>query len=177
MVTGADLRLPTRVSPGDARFYLDPRPGRGPDSGIVRRKLPRRAWHTETTRMRFEHFAINVANPAKVAAWYVERFGVRILRALPQAPFTHFLGDSEGRVFLELYENPKAPVGTAANKHYLEIHFGFAVADAESAAAPLIAEGCPVVEDVNLPDGTRLIMLRDPFGLCVQLCQRAKRFL
>ncbi|MGH8017361.1 MAG: VOC family protein [Opitutaceae bacterium] len=127
--------------------------------------------------MRFEHFAINVADPAKVAAWYVKHFGVRILRALDQAPFTHFLGDSDGRVFLELYENPKAPVGTAANKHFLEIHFGFVTEDAAAEAAPLIEQGCPVVEDVNLPDGTRLLMLRDPFGLCVQLCQRAKRLL
>jgi hypothetical protein len=78
---------------------------------------------------------------------------------------------------MELYENPKAPIGTAAGKHFLEIHFGFVTEDAAAAAAPLIAEGCPVVEDVNLADGTRLIMLRDPFGLCVQLCQRANKLL
>jgi catechol 2,3-dioxygenase-like lactoylglutathione lyase family enzyme len=126
--------------------------------------------------MRFEHFAVNVARPAEVAAWYSQRFGLRVLRALTHPPFTHFLGDAQGRVFVELYENPLAPVGTVTHRHPLEFHFGFAVDDADAAARPLIAEGCPVLEDVNRADGTRLIMLRDPFGLCVQLCQRAEPF-
>lgn len=127
--------------------------------------------------MRFEHFAINVARPGDVAAWYVRHFNARVLRSMDQPPFTHFLGDSTGRVFVELYENPDAPVGTAANRHFLEIHFGFAVEDAEAAAALLVSEGCAVLQRVTPPDGTCLIMLRDPFGLCVQLCQRASKLL
>ncbi len=126
--------------------------------------------------MRFEHFAINVAGPAVVAAWYVERLGLRLLRAMPEPPFIHFLGDSEGRVFLELYENPKAAVGTAANRHHLELHLAFAVPDAEAAARPLLAAGCTLLDDVRQPDGSRLLMLRDPFGLCLQLCQRTRPY-
>jgi len=36
----------------------------------------------------------------------------------------------------------------------------------------LIEDGAGYVEEVNLPDGSKLIMMRDPWGLAIQLCKR-----
>ena len=36
-----------------------------------------------------------------------------------------------------------------------------------------MAAGARVVDEVRKPDGTLLLMLRDPWGLALQLCQRA----
>jgi len=36
--------------------------------------------------------------------------------------------------------------------------------------------GAVFVEEVKKGDGTQIIMLRDPFGMPLQLCERAVRF-
>ena len=41
----------------------------------------------------------------------------------------------------------------------------------------LIAVGASFVEEIRLPDGSHLIMLRDPWGLALQLCRRAQGLL
>ena len=48
--------------------------------------------------MDIEHLALNVPDPVGMAAWYVEHLGMRVLRKLDAAPFTHFLADGSGRV-------------------------------------------------------------------------------
>lgn len=126
--------------------------------------------------MRFEHFALNVPDVRAAAAWYVEHLGLKVMRARPDAPFTHFLADSTGRVFLELYTNPTDPIPEYPAQHPLRVHFAFAVADAKAERTRLRQAGAALVVEEPLPDGTLLIMLRDPWGVPVQLCQRAEPF-
>ena len=52
--------------------------------------------------MDIEHVALNVPDPVRMAAWYVEHLSLRVLRKQEQTPFTHFLADRAGRVVLEL---------------------------------------------------------------------------
>ena len=53
----------------------------------------------------------------------------------------------------------------------------FAAADVEATRARLIEAGAmPVGEVVVTPAGDRFAMLRDPWGVSLQLCQRAKPF-
>ena len=37
----------------------------------------------------------------------------------------------------------------------------------------LIAAGATLFSDTGLQDGTQLVMLKDPWGVALQLCQRA----
>ncbi|MBI5380562.1 MAG: VOC family protein [Opitutae bacterium] len=123
--------------------------------------------------LRLEHVAFNVADPEAVAAWYVAHFGLRIARRNHDAARTHFLATADGVVLLEFYNNPAAPIPPYAEKHYLELHLAFASADPETDARRLIAAGATVADSFKvIPCGDRMIMLRDPFGLCVQLVQR-----
>jgi glyoxylase I family protein len=126
--------------------------------------------------MTFEHFALNVPDARAAVGWYVAHLGLRVLRAMPEAPYTHFLADGTGRVFLELYTNPVDPIPDYADQHPLRVHFAFAVADARAERVRLVAAGAKLVSEDALPDGSLLIILRDPWGVAVQLCQRAKPF-
>ena len=59
-----------------------------------------------STLLKFEHFAINVADPPAVAAWYVEHLGMQIVRQGAAPAHMHFLADATGRVVMERYCNP-----------------------------------------------------------------------
>jgi hypothetical protein len=41
----------------------------------------------------------------------------------------------------------------------------------------LLEAGATWVQDEHLPDGSQLIMMRDPWGLAIQLCKRGKPIL
>lgn len=126
--------------------------------------------------MKFEHYALNVSDPVAVADWYVAHCEMSIARALDGAPHTRFLADKTGRVVWEFYANPSAKIPVYNAMHQLEYHLAFEVEDVEAERERLIAAGARFVEEVNPEEGTRLVMLRDPFGLCLQLCQRAQPF-
>ncbi len=126
--------------------------------------------------MKFEHFALNVPEVRAAAAWYVKHLGLTVVRARSDAPYTHFLADSTGRVFIELYTNPIDPIPDYPAQHQLRVHFAFAVKDARVERARLEQAGATLIVEEPLPDGTLLIMLRDPWGVPVQLCQRAQPF-
>ena len=123
--------------------------------------------------MIFEHFALNVKDPVNMARWYVDNCEMKIVRSLEKAPFTHFLADKSGRVVLEIYANNAAKFPDHLNAHPLEFHFAFMVDDTASLKTKLISAGAKLEEDLKLDDGSNLIMLRDPFGICLQLCKRA----
>src|SRR4051812_24507048 len=73
--------------------------------------------------MKFEHFALNVPDVRAMARWYVEHLGLQVVRSREDAPYTHFLGDDTGRVFIEIYSNPLAIYPDYAAQHPLIFHF------------------------------------------------------
>jgi glyoxylase I family protein len=123
--------------------------------------------------MRFEHFALNVPDARAVAAWYVQHLRFSIVRAVEQAPFTRFLADETGRTVLEVYTNPRAPVPDYQQQHWLVLHFALVSRDLEADRARLEKAGATLATVDDLPDGSRLVMMRDPWGVCIQLCRRA----
>jgi glyoxylase I family protein len=127
-------------------------------------------------RMKFEHLALNVPDARAMSRWYVEHLGLSVVRSLEVEPFTHFLGDDTGRVFIELYSNPAAPYPDYAATHPLVFHVAFFAPEAGAMQAKLVAAGAKAFSDDTMPDGSRLIFVRDPWGVPVQLCQRAKPF-
>ncbi|HYC72045.1 MAG TPA: VOC family protein [Opitutaceae bacterium] len=126
--------------------------------------------------MKFEHFALNVPDARAHAAWYVAHAGFRILRQAAEAPWTTFLADDTGRVVAELYSNPKAACHDFSAHHPLLFHFALVSADAAADRARLEQAGATPFAAEALPDGTRLTMMRDPWGVPLQLCQRTKPF-
>lgn len=126
--------------------------------------------------MQFEHLALNVLDPLAMAGWYVDHLGARVLTQDGAPKFTTFLADAGGRVFLELYRNDAAPVDDFARRHPLTFHVAVATADAATLRDRLVRAGASVHEEKAPEAGTLLVMLRDPFGVPLQLCQRTRPY-
>jgi catechol 2,3-dioxygenase-like lactoylglutathione lyase family enzyme len=126
--------------------------------------------------MKFEHFALNVPDTRAMAQWYIDHLGLRIARNRPDAPFTHFLSDDTGRVIFEIYSNPQAVYPDYAAAHPLCFHIAFNADDPVATKARLVAAGGSEAYDEALPDGTVLLMMRDPWGIPLQIVKRARPF-
>lgn len=126
--------------------------------------------------MKFEHFALNVPDARAMSRWYVEHAGFQVLRRKEEAPYTHFLADETGRVVVELYTNPEAAIPRYAAQHPLVFHFAVRSGDTAADRARFEKAGATLFAEEVTPDGTRLAMLRDPWGVPLQLCQRASPF-
>ncbi len=125
--------------------------------------------------MKIEHVGYMVQDPLQVAAWYCQHLGFHVVRGMQTSPFTHFLLDSNGSSMLEIYNNPAAQVPDYASMDPLNLHIAFDVgADSlETARDRLLAAGCTLYSDLGVtPAGDQLIMLRDPWGLALQLAKR-----
>jgi glyoxylase I family protein len=124
--------------------------------------------------MKFEHFALNVPDVQVMKNWYVEHLGLRVLRSREDAPYTTFLADETGRPIIELYTNPAAAVPDYPAAHPLCFHIAFVADDPRATQQKLEQAGATLFLEENLPDGSRLIMMRDPWGVPLQLCRRAR---
>jgi glyoxylase I family protein len=126
--------------------------------------------------MKFEHFGINVPDARAMGRWYVEHLGFQLVRSREEAPYTRFLADETGRVVVELYTNPTGAIPAYATQHPLVFHFAVPSRNVAADRARLEQAGATLFVEEVLPDGTRLTMMRDPWGVPLQLCQRAKPF-
>lgn len=121
----------------------------------------------------FEHLALNVSDPVAVAAWYVEHLGMTVVRQGPAPVHMHFLADASRRAMIELYANDAAPRDGYRDLHPAQLHLAFTSADPTADTARLVAAGATLLDDQVAPDGSHLVMLRDPWGLPIQLARRA----
>ena len=126
--------------------------------------------------MVFEHFAINVKNIDEVIQWYVVNLGLKVISEQKEPPFMTFLADSTGRVFIELYYRPEEMITEFSKQHPLTFHMAFVSENAQADYLRLEKQGAVFIEEVKKEDGSLLIMLRDPFGMPLQLCQRTQKF-
>ena len=125
--------------------------------------------------MIFEHFALNVREPHKVKKWYVDHLDLKVVSEMTDPPHMIFLADDSDRVVCELYHNSDAPFIDFAAQHHLTFHIAFESISASSDRDRLLRAGCTLVEEVKKEDGSLLVMLRDPWGLALQICQRGER--
>lgn len=123
--------------------------------------------------MKIEHLALNVADPVGMADWYCRNLGFVVARKSTGPSLAHFLRDPATGVMLEIYLNPPDRVPDYAGMDPLLLHLAFASDDLSADCAALAAAGATLVSDQTLADGSRVAMLRDPWNLCIQLCQRA----
>jgi catechol 2,3-dioxygenase-like lactoylglutathione lyase family enzyme len=121
--------------------------------------------------MKLEHLAFNVADSVAVAAWYGEHCGLRVVRHAPERFQTHFLADS-GSTVIEIYCNPPDKVPDYRSMDPLIFHLAIKSTDAIGDSKRLAEAGAAFVNETHLEDGSHLIMMRDPWGLALQICQR-----
>lgn len=128
--------------------------------------------------MKLEHVAVNVPDPLSLARWWGEHLGLTVVRRGMAPPWGHFLADDSGQVLLEVYGNTEAPRLDFPSQAPTALHFAFVSRDVEADVRRLSVAGASLVGGIDRPaSGDVLAMLRDPWGLCVQLVQRAQPML
>ncbi len=122
---------------------------------------------------RFEHVAFNVKDVHAVVKWYCDTLGLVIVRQQAVAPFMTFLADPDKNMMFEFYQQDTV-VGDYASLPPFTFHVAFAVDDMDSTRQKWIAAGGSAAGEVNTtPTGDKLAFIRDPWGLTLQLVQRA----
>ena len=128
--------------------------------------------------MNIEHLGLNVPDPAAMGDWYAEHLGMDVKLSQDAPVPVRFLADSDGDVMVEIYRNPAAPVPDYGATDPLALHLAF---ESENVAADyarlLAAGGTEHTPPSILETGDHLAILRDPWGVPVQLVRRARPML
>ena len=128
--------------------------------------------------MRMEHIAFNVPDVRALAKWYVANLDMRIMRAIDEPPYIHFLADSAGKSLIEVYSDADGSVIDYGQHHPVTFHLAFAADDIEAKRAELVAAGARLDGDINSrANGDRLAFLRDPWVFSIQLVQRREKMI
>ena len=124
--------------------------------------------------MKIEHFGYQVEKPAETADWYCEHIGFTVKRAADEPVPVRFLADESGTVMIEIYNNPKVTAPDYGSMDPLILHMAFVCADVPATTDRLVAAGATLITGPEtLANGDQLAMLRDPWGLAIQLAHRA----
>ena len=122
-----------------------------------------------------EHVAIRVPDPGAFVAWWTGNLGFHVTMKRPGG--SAFIADSNGHVAFEVYGPDKdhpAPDYRAAD--ILRLHFGFTSEDVDADIRRLVDAGAKL-EIHNVTSGFEEAVLRDPFGLVIQLVKRERSVL
>ncbi len=125
--------------------------------------------------MKIEHFAYQVADPFAVAQWYTKNIGFEIKRKAGSPVPVCFLADCTGQVMIEIYNNPLVQTPDYASMDPLLLHMAFVCQEIPEKVNELVRAGAILLSGPETtPAGDMLAMLRDPWGLAIQLCERAE---
>jgi len=119
--------------------------------------------------MKIEHVAVDVPDPEAFKAWWCENLGFRL------SSNPGFIMDDTGVTGLEVYrtgETPAAPDYAAMNS--MTFHVAFVSDDVKADVDRLVAAGAKL-EQLKLDSPAfHMAILRDPWGVAIQLCRREK---
>jgi uncharacterized glyoxalase superfamily protein PhnB len=128
--------------------------------------------------VKIEHFALQVPDPVAMADWYVKHLGCSVARSSGEPAHARFLLENAGWVMLEVYRNPRVSAPDYGAMDPLLLHLAFVSNSPANDRDRLVAAGARIVEDVSTaPSGDQFVMLRDPWGVALQLVKRAKPML
>ena len=128
--------------------------------------------------MKIEHFALQVPDPVAMAEWYEHHLGCVVKRGSGPPTHQRFLTDSSGSIMLEFYHNPRAAIPDYQSMDPLLLHIAFVSESPDVDRDRLLKAGAKIAENLTKSaDGDQLIMLRDPWGVAVQLVKRVSPML
>jgi len=125
--------------------------------------------------VKIEHFALQVPDPVAMAEWYVKHLGFSIARSGGEPSHARFLADSSRSVMLEIYRNPAASIPDYRKADPLLMHVAYGSNNPAADRDRLVQAGAALVDELmTTPSGDAIVMLRDPWGVPIQLVKRAK---
>ena len=127
--------------------------------------------------MKLEHVAFQVAEPAAMADWYVAHLGFSVRRGSDEPAVVRFLADGSGSVLFEIYYSPQTPVPDYRQMPPAQLHIAVLSDDVVGDTARLVAAGATRLSGPEVVRGDQMAMLRDPWGMPLQLMCRAQPML
>lgn len=128
--------------------------------------------------MKIEHLALIMEDPVKAAKWYCDNLGFSIIKSMDQSPFAHFIADSSKNMLLEIFLLPEKEVPDYRKVDPAIMHLGFSVDNIEEKYQQLVSNGAIVVDEISVSQkGDKIAMLRDPWGIPIQLIKRKEQFI
>jgi len=125
--------------------------------------------------MKIEHIGLQVGDPAAMADWYIANFKFSCRRSADEPVPVRFIADSSGKVMLEIYKNPKVEVPDYSTIDPLILHIAYTCENVPEMVEKLVKAGAKIVSAPEIiPNGDQIAILRDPWGLVIQLCHRIK---
>ena len=122
--------------------------------------------------MRLEHCALQVPDPVPMADWYVKHLGCTVARSGGAPNHARFI--QAGPVLIEIYQSTSAPTPDYHAMHPAQLHLAFVSENLKADRDRLVGAGAKIVDDYfTNPAGDELLMLRDPWGIGLQLVKRA----
>lgn len=123
--------------------------------------------------LKLDHFALQHPEPEAAAAWLCLHLGLRVHRVSASASRARFLRCPVTGVMLEIYRQPDAPVPDHFATPPAVMHLAFYADDIAADTERLVAAGAI---RAGLPGknsaGDAHVMLRDPWGVPLQLVKR-----
>ena len=118
--------------------------------------------------------AMQVKDTPAMTDWYCENLDFTIKRSSDEPKPVRFLADETGQVMIEIYSNPAIETPDYASMDPLILHLAFVCNDVPRTIDRLLAAEAKLISGPDhLENGDILAMLRDPWGLAIQLCYRA----
>ena len=123
----------------------------------------------------FEHFGLMAKDPGQLAAWYQEKFGLRVVSDNGKNPPTIFVAGMEGPA-VEIQPYSEDAVVLASPGERRGVHLAIRVADFDQAYVELKTKGLHFCgEPKEYPgEGVKLSFFQDPEGNWGQIIYRAE---
>lgn len=113
-----------------------------------------------------------------MADWYVKHLGFSIARSCGEPSHAQFIKDASGSVMVEIYRNPAASIPDYKNADPLLMHLAYLSNEPAKDRDRLVQAGAVTVDNLmTTPAGDAIVMLRDPWGVPIQLVKRSKPML
>jgi uncharacterized glyoxalase superfamily protein PhnB len=123
-----------------------------------------------------EHIGFVIADPGAAADWYEKNLGFTILRKAENNSVA-FIREPESGLIFELIGNPDIHPIDKDLTHPLQVHIAIKSINILEDKQALVNAGAQFVMDCRTDDpAAKVCILKDPFGLFLQLAQRKNDF-
>lgn len=127
--------------------------------------------------MEMEHIGISVAEPIKMAQWYMTNLDFHLkFQGGNDTNGVSFIYDKSNKVMFELFSLPGVEKYKSDLAHPLKIHFAFKTANYEKDLKRLTDNGAIFIEECKKKfPGDKICLLKDPWNNVIQLVQRGNK--
>jgi catechol-2,3-dioxygenase len=128
-------------------------------------------------KFNIEHIGIRVENPIEMAKWYKDVLGFKIkFSGADSEKAVAFITDAANTVLLEIGKVPGVKPLHNSLSHHLQFHIALKSDDPDADTKYLIQNGAKFIEKCPITRaGDYLVVLKDPWGNCIQLSQRKSK--